>query len=76
MAVGAWRSTAAAQSGTVTAFDGSSGLGQIMAQGGAVVPFHCVSIADGSRTIEVGVAVAFSFLAKLGRYEAADIRPC
>jgi cold shock CspA family protein len=60
--------------GTVTAFDQASGLGTIVAEE-LEVPFHCISIADGTRTIEVGAAVQFELLAKLGRYEAADIRP-
>ena len=33
-------------------------------------PFHCIAIADGSRTIAVGTAVKFDLLPKLGRYEA------
>ena len=38
-------------------------------------PFHCVSIADGSRTIAVGTKVTFEPLLKLGRREAGTIRP-
>jgi hypothetical protein len=38
-------------------------------------PFHCVSIADGSRVIAVGAKVSFDALLKLGRREAGDIRP-
>ena len=63
-----------ARSGTVTAFDDASGLGTI-ASDDVQVPFHCIAIADGTRSIEVGTAVTFDLLAKLGRYEAADIRP-
>ena len=37
--------------------------------------FHCTQIADGSRTIEVGMVVAFGVLAKLGRFEATAIAP-
>ena len=47
----------------------------VLLEDGAVFPFHCVSIADGSRTIEQGAAVSFATLLKLGRHEAADIRP-
>ena len=36
--------------------------------------FHCVEIADGTRTIEVGAAVEFDLLLKLGADEAADLR--
>ena len=60
--------------GTITAFDDGRGLGEIDANG-VTVPFHCVSIADGSRTIAIGTNVTFVPLAKLGRREAGDIRP-
>jgi len=60
--------------GTVTAFDESVGLGTITSADGAEHPFHCIEIADGSRSISVGTAVAFDLLAKFGRYEAACIR--
>ena len=40
---------------------------------GNVFPFHCVEIADGTRSIAVGTPVRFDVLAKLGRYEAARI---
>lgn len=61
--------------GTVTAFDEHVGLGTVTAADGTEYLFHCVEIADGSRTIPVGTAVAFERLAKLGRYEAASVRP-
>jgi cold shock CspA family protein len=61
--------------GTVTAFDFDRGLGEITTGDGEVLPFHCVSIADGSRTIEVGTPVNFEILLKLGRREAARITP-
>lgn len=63
--------------GRVVAFDEQAGLGEIERRSsprpgggdgspvGARVPFHCVSIADGSRTVEVGAEVAF--LLRLGR---------
>ena len=59
--------------GTVTAFDKEVGLGEITGDDGRVVPFHCIAIADGSRNIPVGVEVEFDLMAKLGRYEAADV---
>ena len=41
---------------------------------GEPYPFHCVSIADGTRNIEVGGAsVQFDVLLKLGRSEAGHI---
>ncbi len=59
--------------GTVTTFDKDVGLGEITADDGRIVPFHCVVIADGSRDIPVGVAVEFELLPKFGRYEATHI---
>jgi cold shock CspA family protein len=62
--------------GVVTNFDEPKGLGEILLdEAPAVFPFHCVSIADGTRNIQVGAAVTFLPLLKLGRREAADIRP-
>ena len=61
-------------SGVVSKFDDDRGLGHITADGAEYL-FHCVSIADGSRAISSGTAVSFVLLHKLGRHEAADIRP-
>ena len=61
--------------GAVTRFEDARGLGEITRDDGVVFGFHCVSIADGSRTIEQGTAVSFGPLLKLGRCEATDIRP-
>ena len=61
--------------GTVATFDEDRGLGEIEADG-ARFPFHCTAIADGSRTIAVGAAVAFEVRpGGLGRWEAAAITP-
>ena len=62
------------RSGTVSEFDGHVGLGVILDADGGRYPFHCIEIADGSRSIDVGTEVDFDLLAKFGRYEAADIR--
>ena len=60
----------------MTNFDDARGLGEIrLDDSPAVFPFHCVSIADGTRTIDVGAKVTFDALLKLGRREAGDIRP-
>ena len=59
--------------GTVTAFDESAGLGTISSDEGVDHPFHCIEIADGSRSIDVGVQVSFDLLGKFGRWEAANI---
>ncbi len=60
--------------GTVRAFDEQRGLGEIAADDGTVYPFHCMVIADGSRSIRVGAAVEFERVAgHLGRWEAAAV---
>lgn len=62
--------------GTVAAFDGHAGLGEIRETDGTVYPFHCTQIADGSRTIAVGTQVEFGLLAgRAGRWEAAVVAP-
>ena len=61
--------------GTVTAFDEHVGLGTVTTDEGTEHLFHCAEIADGSRTIAIGTAVAFELLAKLGRYEASRLSP-
>lgn len=61
--------------GVVTAFDAAVGLGTVSADDGAEYPFHCVEIADGSRTIAVGAAVRFEIRARFGGYEAAALEP-
>ncbi len=63
-----------AATGTVAAFDEHKGLGTVRADDGRELPFHCTSIADGSRTVEVGARVAFSVGARhRGRWEAVDV---
>ncbi len=59
----------------MVAYDAHVGLGELEADDATRYPFHCVAIADGSRTIEVGARVTFDLLAKLGRWEASSIRP-
>jgi CspA family cold shock protein len=59
--------------GTVMAFDGDAGLGTIRGDDGIDYLFHCVEIADGTRTIDVAAPVEFSRLAKLGAFEAACV---
>jgi cold shock CspA family protein len=68
------RTSTGSGTGTVSQFDESVGLGVIAAEGGAEHAFHCIEIADGTRTIAVGTPVSFDLLAKFGRYEAASIR--
>lgn len=64
----------AGRRGVVTAFDEQSGLGALDGVDGVHYAFHCIEIADGSRSIGVGVDVSFDLLAKYGRWEAANIR--
>lgn len=61
--------------GTVVEFDEAVGLGTVEDAGdGRRYLFHCTQIADGSRTIAVGAAVAFDVVpGHLGRFEAARI---
>ena len=62
--------------GRVSAFDERGGVGEISADDSTVYPFHCTEIADGTRTIDVGASVDFEVVAgRLGRWEAADIKP-
>ena len=62
--------------GKVSAFDEHRGLGEITAGDGAVYPFHCTVITDGTRTIAVGAAVEFEVAAgHLGRWEAVAVAP-
>lgn len=61
--------------GTVATFDNAAGTGTVTADDGSVYPFHCIEIADGSRTIDPGTPVEFGVLPRFGRYQAAQIRP-
>lgn len=62
--------------GTVLAFDEARGLGEIEADAGWTLGFHCTAITDGTRAILPGVAVAFTpRIGALGRDEAAWVRP-
>jgi cold shock CspA family protein len=60
--------------GTVTAFNDAHGLGEITDSASVEWPFHCVSIADGSRTIDVGQSVKFRTGFRVARPEAVSIR--
>jgi len=47
------------ETGIVSAFDDAAGVGRILDSDGTLIPFHCVSIADGTRWIAEGTAVVF-----------------
>jgi cold shock CspA family protein len=62
--------------GTVVTFDDPRGLGVVRSDDGIELRFHCTAIADGTRTVDVGTAVTYRVApGRLGRWEAADIRP-
>jgi cold shock CspA family protein len=62
--------------GVVASFDDPRGLGVVRSDDGVDYPFHCTAIADGSRSIDEGAAVAFLVApGRLGRWEATDLRP-
>ena len=60
--------------GVVVEFDGEIGLGVVEGHDGTHYPFHCIEIADGTRDVVPGSEVSFDVLAKLGRWEAANLR--
>ncbi len=61
--------------GTVTKFSEDRGYGTVKDKAGSELPFHCTSILDGSRTIEVGQEVEFQVVpGRGGRWEAKDLR--
>ena len=64
------------QEGAVVDFDDPRGLGVVRSVAGVEFPFHCTAIADGSRTIAVGAAVAFAVApGRRGLWEAVGITP-
>lgn len=64
------------RTGAVVAFDDAAGYGEVVGDGGERWFFHCTAIADGTRTIAPDAPVSFEVVAgRLGRWEAADLRP-
>jgi len=62
--------------GNVAEFDEAKGYGTVRTGDGRDLFFHCTQIADGTRTIPVGVNVEFEVApGHNGRWEAIDIRP-
>lgn len=59
--------------GSVESFDDAAGLGTVLLDDGTRVPFHCVSIADGTRRIETGIRVRVRLAFRVARVEAVDI---
>jgi cold shock CspA family protein len=61
--------------GFVSSFDEVKGEGEITSNDGVQFYFHCVAIADGSRTIAVGTPViARRHVGLIGRDEAMDVQ--
>lgn len=61
------------RAGTVGSFDEYVGLGEVVDADGEVYLFHCIGIADGTRTIDVGATVEFTLVRRFGRLEATDL---
>jgi cold shock CspA family protein len=60
--------------GKVTRFDEERGIGEILADDGSTVPFHCTSIANRQRRIPQGARVTFSTAdGHLGEFEATGV---
>lgn len=59
--------------GRVVSFDEAAGLGLVADETGSAHRFHCVAIADGTRTISVGASVTFSLVVRHGDTEATDV---
>ena len=60
--------------GQVRSFDEEAGHGVVASDDGEWF-FHCTAIADGSRSIEVGVEVDFALVpGHRGRREATELR--
>ncbi len=62
------------RAGVVATFDEQAGLGSVVDDAGTTYPFHCIDIADGTRTIAVGARVEFSVRPRFGRHEATALR--
>jgi cold shock CspA family protein len=62
--------------GRVAAFDERRGVGEFVTDEGEALFLHCVSIGDGSRTIDVGArASAQRAVGHRGRDEAVAVTP-
>ena len=65
-----------AESGRVVEFDDHTGLGVVESVAGARNAFHCTQVADGSRSVTVGMAVRYEIVpGGLGAWEAGAIEP-
>lgn len=62
--------------GAVREFDEAKGLGVIAGDDHRDFPFHCIEIADGTRTIAAGQVVSFDLLPRFGAFQAGAIEKC
>jgi len=55
-------------------FDEERGIGEILADDGSTLPFHCTSIANRQRRVPQGARVTFATAAgHLGEFEATGV---
>jgi cold shock CspA family protein len=59
--------------GVVTSFSDSVGWGTVTSTDGSEFGFHCIEIADGSRTIVLGTRVTFRLIPRFGTWQASNI---
>jgi cold shock CspA family protein len=66
----------AVRTGVVAGFDDPRGLGTVLGDDGRRYDFHCTAVADGSRSIALGLRVIFTVEpGHLGRLEARGLVP-
>lgn len=64
----------AALDAVVVEFDRDVGWGTLrVGSSGELLGFHCLDIADGSRSVEVGAEVTCRRVGRLGHWEATEI---
>lgn len=74
--VSGWPTAVGGRHGFVHSFDTDAGLGEVADADGNRWLFHCTTIADGTRTIEVGTEVRFDVApGGPGRWEAFAVSP-
>ena len=60
--------------GRVVAFDAEAGHGEVEAEDGRRLFFHCTAVADGSRHVPLGASVVFGLApGHRGRWEATSV---
>jgi CspA family cold shock protein len=69
-----FQESAIVERGRVTDFDEHRGLGIVTSDSGRTYMFHCIELADGSRTIDIGAEVEFTVMEKFSRPEAFSVR--